>query len=549
MKIQKEELGNSQVQLTIEVDEAQLAQAKKKAVRHAAQHVNIPGFRKGKAPEAMVIRTVGEPAILEEAIETLLPEALEQGVKESETRVYSYEHVEADIENVDPLTFRFVIPVMPNVRLGNLDDVTVDLDEPSVDDEQVEEVIQNLRKQRGVWEPSLGPAAFGDRATLDLRGDLMDGTTVADQKGLEITLIEREEDEEEEEAAPDEEPDIAPHLVGMMVNQVKEFPLVYPEGYPEARMAGRTVLYRATLLDLKRQQEAALDDEFAQSVGDFNTVDELRARIRENMLAQAKDEAFNKAVEAILDALADESELEYPQAMVEHEIERRVERLKQQVQGYGIDWDLYLNAVQKSQDEIEDDMRDAAEEFVRRSLTLMEYVTANEIQATEEEIERELDLVLGPYGPNAAELRQRIRQEPEQLSDIINSVINRKALNGLYTAVTGEEAPPLFPEVEEDEEEMLAFGELGDEDSETEEIPAETTGEPAMPEETGPTPASQDEPGHIISAPDSVPESAAPRDIEELAPVALSEDEPSDPALTATDGVPEEGQPFSGTEG
>lgn len=178
----------------------------------------------------------------------------------------------------------------------------------------------------------------------------------------------------------------------------------------------------------------------------------------------------------------------------------------------------------------------------------MEYVTANEITATEEEIERELDLVLGPYGPNAAELRQRIRQEPEQLSDIINSVINRKALNGLYTAVTGEEAPPLFPEVEEDEEEMLAFGDMGDDDSESEEIPAETTGEPAMPEETEPTPAIQDGPGHVISAPDSVPESAAPRDVEDLAPVAPSGDEPSDPALTATDGVPEEGQPFSGPE-
>lgn len=550
MKIQKEELGNSQVQLTVEVEAARLEQAKKQAVRHAAQHVQVPGFRKGKAPANMIIRTVGEPAILEEAIEHLLPDTLEQAVKESETRVYSFRDVEANVEALEPLTFRFVVPVMPTIKLGNVDDVSVEVKEVTVSDEQVEEVIQNLRKQRGIWEPTLGPALLGDRATLDLRGDLMDGSTVVDQKGVEMTLLdanveldeEFENEEAEDEADADiQPPDLVPHLIGMMVNQVKEFPLVYPEAYPETRMAGRTVLYRATMLDLKRQGEVALDDEFAQSLGDFSTVDDLRARVRDNMLAQAEDEAFNQLVEEILDALADESELEYPQAMIQHEVARRVERLQQQIQSYGLEWSMYLTVVQKTQEEIEDELRDTAEEFIRRSLTLMEYATANTVEPTEEEIERETEMVLRSYGPNALDLRERIRETPEAQADIINSLVNRKAINHLYTAVTGEEAPPLFPEETDEDTDIVDGFYANDDEPMDEEVPAETLGEPAQQTDETDISAGDEVPyGELLSASDGVPESATPREADDTIPVEAGSAEPSDDALSAPDGVPEE---------
>lgn len=479
MNIQKEELGNSQVQLTVEVEPAQVEQALKQAVRKLGREVRVPGFRQGKAPEKMLRQAIGEARLMEEAMQDLLPATLEKAVEESEVQVYSYQDVEADIENVDPLTFRFVIPTAPVVKLGDVNEITVEPQDVIVTEEQVEEVLADLRRSRAIWEPTLGPAAYGDRATLDLRLDLMDGTTVADDKGMEMVIEEKAAEGEEE--GP-QAPNLGEHLVGMLVNSVKEVPLVYPEAWPEQRLAGRTVLYHITLHDLKRRQEAELDDEFAQSVGNFDTLEALRERIQTNLLRQAEDQEFNRVMEAILDALVDEAEMEYPEAMVRREIERQLQQLERQLSGYGIDLDQYLQIVGKSRDEIEDEYRDTAESFIERSLALTTYIGDSALEVTPEELQRELDSLLRTYEPHeAATLRARLAEQPAIAADVVSQLLSRKALYQLYTLVTGEEAPPLFPNVEEDDEEDVEPVASADEPDSGEAAP---TGDEGTDEET-----------------------------------------------------------------
>lgn len=500
MNIQKEELGNSQVQLTVEIAPVQLEKAMKQATRKLGREVRVPGFRPGKAPEPMLRQAIGESRLMEEVMEHLLPETLEQAVKESEVQVYSFQDVEADISSLQPLTFRFVIPTVPVVKLGDVNTISVEREEVSITEEQIEEVLADLRRSRAVWEPSLGPAAYGDRATLDLRLDLMDGTTVADDKGMEMVIEEKAAAEGGEEGP--QAPNLGEHLVGMMVNQVKEFPLVYPEAWPEQRLAGRTVLYRATLNELKRRQEAELDDEFAQSVGDFDSLEALRERVHTNLLRQAEDQEFNRVMEAILDGLVDEAEMEYPEAMVRREIERQLQQLERQLSGYGLELDNYLQIVGKSRDEIEDEYRDTAEAFIKRSLALTTYIGDSGLEVSPLELQRELDSLLNSYEPQeAATLRARLAEQPALAADVVSQLLSRKALYQLYTLVTGEEAPPLFPadadaDADADEEDNDGEAVASNDEAATDETDAPGDNEPTEaapdPVEPATTPASSE---------------------------------------------------------
>nr|MBA3530348.1 trigger factor [Ardenticatenales bacterium] len=427
-----------------------------------AKEINIPGFRKGKAPYHIVTKMVGEPAILEEVIRQLMPEVAEKAIEESAVEVYSYQDIEADISTLEPLVFHFVIPTQPVVKLGDVSEITVERQPVEIEESRIDEVLENLRESRAIWEPSLGPAAYGDRATLDLRMDLMDGTTVADQKGVEITLAER--DEEAAETGMEEEgdkdplgPDLDAQLVGMLVNQIKEFPLLFPEGWNNPKLSGRTVLYRATLLDLKRKKLAEMDDDFARELN-LESMEAVRQRVHDNLAAEAEEQEFDRVVISIVDGLVGVSELDFPQAMIRHEVERRAHMLERQLEPYRIKLDQYLGIVGQERSAWEAEMSDAAEQHVRRALVLSQYIKDHEITAEPDELQQELEMVLAPYPPEqAASLRQRLMQDPEALYDVVKGLLSRKALHSLFAAVTGEEAPPLFlsrPEMEEDEEGM-----------------------------------------------------------------------------------------------
>lgn len=444
MNIQKEELGNSRVQLTVEVEAARLEEAKKQAAKRIGRDINIPGFRKGKAPYHMIVKTVGEAALVEEALQALLPKVAEAAIEQEEVDVYSYQDIEVDVPSLEPLVFQFVIPTMPVVELGDVEGLEVSAESVEISEEKVDEVLDSLREGRAMWEPSTGPAAYGDQSTFDIRMDLMDGSTLADQKGIEILLSEREEGEEEEEGPVG--PNLDEQLVGMMVNQVKEFPLAYPEEWPNERVAGRTVLYRATLLDLKKKQIAALDEEFAQELN-FESVEALRARVRDNLTREAEEEEFDRVISAILDQLADSSSLEYPQAMVRHEVESRIASLERQIAPYRMNLEQYLEIVGKEREELEDELWDTAEEHLRRSLVLSQYIRDREIEAEPEELQKEITMILSSYDPaEVGEMRDRLLQTPEAMADVINSLMSRKGVRELYERVTGQDAPPLFPE-------------------------------------------------------------------------------------------------------
>ncbi len=448
MYIQKEELDNCQVQLIVEVSAERLQQSMQSAAKKVGKNVRVPGFRPGKAPYPMLLRTVGEQAIMDEAINSMAPAVLIEALEESQVPVFSPDHVTMDLHSLEPLAFRILVPTPPVIKLGSLDNVSVERETADIGEEQVSEVLDRLRTERATMEPSLGPAAFGDEATIDLVGHLMDGTTLEEQKGLEITLAPAEPNDDE----PRPTPDLMSQIVGMLVNQIKEVAISFPAEWPEKRVQNRTVLYRVTLLDLKKRRESELNDDFAQEIGEFSTLDELRERIRVNLQAEAEDQAFERLTLAILDNLIDESEMLFPDFLIKDEVQRRVGALERQISTYGLNLENYLNALNQSREELEAGLWDESEEFIRRSLALTEYVREHNLSVTPEEVERELDSILSVYDPNvAASLRTRMQGREEEITQIKDRLVTRKAFFHLFEQVTGETAPPLFPALAEEE--------------------------------------------------------------------------------------------------
>nr|WP_290669370.1 trigger factor [Ardenticatena sp.] len=496
MNIERKDLENAQVELTITVDEARFEKAKKAAARKLAREVKIPGFRPGKAPYHIVVQRVGEATVLEEALETLVPQVIGEAIEQEGIEPWSYRYIDLNVESLSPLTIEVIVPLPPKVELGDLSNIEIEQEEIEVTEDEINAVLQNLREQRAMLMPTTGPAEYGDVATIDLVGTLVTGETVIELKGHEVELNPMFADEDEtseiavageEEKSAQPKPDLIRELKGMVLNQTKEFTLTYPEDWPDERIAGRTVMYKATLLDLKRRVLPELDDELAQAVGDFETIEDLRNQVRENLYEEAHQAARSRLVEQVLDKVAEVSTIVYPPAMVEAVIDTHLHELEHQLQVYGLNLEQYLQMLNKSLDELREEYREAAEKDLRRELVLYEYAKERNIEIEQDEYQKEASMALTNLLQSGAD--PLILQDENLAREIARGLYQRKALNKLVAEVTGQPEEPLFPkEIEEvwrraEEEEGKQAENAAEAEQETEEAEGEATREPPAAEE------------------------------------------------------------------
>lgn len=446
MKIQTEELGNCLVQLTVEVEPALIEQAKRQVAKKYARQVNVRGFRRGKAPYSMVIHSLGEQKVLEEALPIIAQNALEDGVKESGLTVYSLDDLEADVVTPDPLTYSFIFSTPSQVKLGDLKWIKVEENQITVSEQEVDQALEELRQSRVVWQFSDGLAEYGDIAVYDLRMELM-GETVANETENKVQL--RPKDNLEVMVTDNKNIELEQYLIGMTPGQEERYPILYPMDWGNKKFAGRTVDYHIKLRSLERKILPELNDEFAQSVGKFESMPVLREHIYNNLSTQAKNKEFNRVTREILDGLVDESEVEFPQLMLKQEIQFRLQERKRQLESQKVEYADWLESIGKTEEEVEDDLRDEAEEDLRRSLVLTEYVHANQIEVKPEEVELELNLISLSYRNQAEVRRKQLRQQPGFMDQLARQVLGRKGNLHLYAAVIGKDSPPLYPELAE----------------------------------------------------------------------------------------------------
>ena len=430
----------SKMVLEIEVPPEEVAHAFSTAYRHVADRTKVPGFRPGKAPRHVIDRFVGRGSVLAEAIDHLVGDAYEAAL--SQTDVVPIDQPSVDIDPsavVEGQTVKFTatVPVRPEVQLGAYTDYPFTLEQPEITDEQVEQVIAELREQQATLRPiDERGAQQGDIASVKFTGTI-DGEPFEGGSADRLPVVIGED-----RMIPGWEE----QLVGMEIGATKGFDITFPDDYRVEELRGKQAHFEVELLDLREKVLPEVTDEFAQSVGDVKTVDELRAEIRDAMEKRAEAEARHAFGDRIIDFAVSNATVELPEVMVANEVEIMRDELQARLAQQRIGLDQYLALAKQSPEELTAELREPAERRVKTLLVLSAIAEKEGIDASDEEIQAEIEDQLARYGedPKLREyltsrrgrsyLRMTIRNRT-----LVDTLIDR-ALGTAGTADTAGEA-------------------------------------------------------------------------------------------------------------
>ena len=384
LKFTREDGENRQAVLHIEVEEDLLEKHLQRAHQKVSARVNIPGFRKGKAPRSIVEQFVGREYLLEETLETLAPEAVALAIEESDIPSSHTPPRVNIVERQPVLKIDATVALPPVANLGDYKKLKFDDELPSVTNEQIEEQLTQIQESQAVWASVKRAAKLGDMLTLTARG-VVEGEEFSNIDGEDFIL---------EAGSMNPVPGFSEFLVGMKTDGSKEFDIEIPLDYPNEKFSGKIAKFSVAVADVKKKNLPKITNALATSLGeDFKTVAELRTRIKDNLQAQAED-SFRRALEEkIIDALVDGAEFEFSPITIEHEAEHVLEDQQRQLAQYNIDFQQYMEGIGKSQEEIVVEAKDSAELRLKRMLVVDTLSEVTDASVTDEEITAEISLM------------------------------------------------------------------------------------------------------------------------------------------------------------
>lgn len=444
MKVETQELEDRQVELRVEIPDERVERAMRSAARIVSKRMKIPGFRPGKAPYDIVIRNVGHAYLLEEALETLGQDIYREALEQSNLEPFAPGALEEVVSN-EPLILRYTVPLAPQVDLGEYRDVRLDFEQPQVEDETVEEVMEELRQGQALIEPAERAAEMGDVLVVDILGKLPDPEEgdgiLLDEKNVSLLL-----DEETDWPIPD----ISRSLVGMETGSVTTVEHQFPEDYSNESMRGRTAQFEVQVHDVKSRLIPEWSDDLARNLGDFDDLLALRLKLRENLAEEATRRADSDFADLVIDAIVEGAQVSFPPILLDHELDDVLADLNRQLRGQNLSLEDYLKIEGKSEEELRDELRPRAAERLKRGLVLSKVVETEGLQVTDEQIDQELDDMISGLGEQAEQVRQRLNTAPTRRS-IELDLLTSQAVKRLITIAKGEfeaASDPQEPEIE-----------------------------------------------------------------------------------------------------
>jgi trigger factor len=381
LKVTRDDGENRQAILHIEVEEDRVEKHLQRAHQKVGARVSIPGFRKGKAPRRIVEQFVGREYLLEEAMETLVPEAVNVAVEESDIES-THTPPRVNVIERDPIVkIDATVALPPIATLGDYKKLKFDDELEVVTDDQIEEQLTQIQESKATWEPVPRASKLGDMLTITSKG-VVEGKEFA-------TVDDGEYLAEAGSSYP--APGYSEQLKGMKEGDSKEFDIELPADFPNEEFAGKTATFTVSVADVKKKELPKLTNELAASLGeDFKSVAELRARISENLEAQAKDVLRRSLEEKIIDALVEGAEFEVSPMTIEHDAEHVLEDQQRQLAQYNIDFEQYIQGIGKSSEEIIAEAQDSAELRLKRMLVIDTLAENGGASVSDEEVAAEI---------------------------------------------------------------------------------------------------------------------------------------------------------------
>ncbi|MEB3224062.1 MAG: trigger factor [Candidatus Sericytochromatia bacterium] len=432
MKVTLEKKEKNQVHLEVEVDLDHVKRGLDHAYRQASQRVNIPGFRTGKAPRQLVERTVGMDYIKNQALEKLIPEALEKAVQQESLEVIERPNVEVvEFETDKALVFKAQVPVRPDVEFkGGYTGLEAQAPKIELDPEAVEKRLVEMREQKAAHVASDKAIEQGDVAMIDFSGRLKDAEEPFEGGTAENFRA---------EVAPGRFIDgFMENMVGMKAGEEKSFEVSFPEQYHAANLAGQPAVFTIKVREVQARTVPALDDAFAASAGDFNTVDDLRAHVTKELTGEAEESRDAVLRQQVLDQVLELADVEIPQVMIDREVEFLMRQYLQVMQAQGMDVNQMFTRERLTS--WREELKQEATKRIRTSLTLGTVAKAEGIAITQEEVDEEIVQYAAMYRVDPAAVRNQLIQSGGWTT-LADEVLSNKILDWLLEKAKVTDGP------------------------------------------------------------------------------------------------------------
>ncbi len=412
---------NCKRELELEIPAENVLKATEKIARDLARVARVPGFRPGKAPVTLIRRRFAED-IQGEVVQSLVPEYLEKALDEKKLIPVTRPEVDkVEFKEGEPLRFRAVFEVLPEFDLGDYKNIEVQVNAIEIGDAQVDKSIEEIRERAATFVPVEGRAAKdGDYVLMKLMGTPVDGGDPVQADNI-LCHVGAEETLES----------FTENLRGATPGETKNFKSRYPDDYPDSKLAGKTYDYAVEVQGIKEKRLPELNDEFAKDAagetGGVATLAELRKKIHENLDAAKDEQQAAQAREKILEVLVKRHDFPVPEALVEHQMDIRLERTVRSLAAQGVD----PRAVNVDWVSLRRRQRERAADDVKAELLLDRIATAEKIDATEEDVEKELVALAERSGESATAIRARLTKQGA-LDRMKSKLRSDKTLEWLY---------------------------------------------------------------------------------------------------------------------
>lgn len=421
MNVTTEKIENHKVVLTIEVPAEELDKGIKAACKSLANRVNIPGFRKGKAPRRILEMNIGKEAILDEAFDRVAQKAFDEALKQENLDPVDRPQIDiVTLEEGKDVVFKATITPVPEVTLGEYKGLKVAKDAVEVKDEQVEEQVKNILNHHAkmVDAEEGATVANDDFITLDFKGEV-DGVAFAGGEGKDYPLqigshsfIDTFEDQ----------------LVGLKVGEEKDVNVTFPEEYHAKDLAGKAAVFHCKINSIKHKEMPELTDEFVKASTSYESIEDMKAKLRENIEKNAQREADTKRRNEILKQATDNITVDIPEVMVENRVSNMIQELSVNLENQGMNLDAYLKYANMDMAKLREQYKESAAIAVKTDLMLDAVAKAEDIKVENADINAEIALLAATYGTTPQEVSKIIKKN-HSIGNLVATVLHKKAAN------------------------------------------------------------------------------------------------------------------------
>ena len=435
MKITQDEIEQCQTVLHIELDEDDIDPYLNKAYNKVVGRVNIPGFRKGKAPRNIIEQYFGKESLVNEALDSMLPELTGKAISEQELDIVGMPSI--SLEGMEPVSFSATVPLMPSIDLGDYTAIRVKRKTTRITKKVIDERIDQLRTSVASWEPADRKVQIGDMISASIVGNHNEEEVINETDGVYLV------NEEIERPFPG----FANKLIGLEANISNTFELDIPKTFADENLSGKSITFDVNITDIKERILPEITDEFAQSLGtEYENMESLKSEIRKSLKSDAENESTRNFQEAIIVELIKTAIIELPPLLIQRESEHMVSEQERMVQQANMVLDDYLQSMGTTREQLIEDSKAEAVNRLTRSFILSKLADEEKVEITDEQIESRIEELFAdseenlPDASQTAEMKSYLERSMrmEKTMEILEQIAEGKNIKNTDGEETNE---------------------------------------------------------------------------------------------------------------